>query len=379
MNRRTLRLIPLAVAGTLALAACGGNASGQESAAEQGRLQVVTSTTVYADLVSRIGGDLVEASPVINSVSQDPHSYEATSRDKLALSKAQLVVANGGGYDAFMDVLAKDLKLSESTVINAVDTSPIAAGEKAEDTGKHDEHADEAAAHDEHADEAAAHDEHADEAAAHDEHADEAAAHDEHADEAAAHDDHAAEEATADEHEGHGHASYNEHVWYDLESMRLLTDEIAKRLAVLKPEGAATFTANAASLTSDLKNLEAKVEKLHGSLDGKHFAMTEPVPFHLLEDLGMSDATPEGLSESIEGGGEVSPQAFNEMGKRFDAGDIDMLAYNTQTESPQTERIRKQADAAKVPVIDFTETLPPNTDYVSWMDSNIQAVEALAK
>ena len=129
MNRRTLRLVPLAVAGTIALAACGGNASGQEAAAGQERLQVVTSTTADADLVDRIGGDLVEASPVINSVSQDPHSYEATSRDKLALSKAQLVVANGGGYDSFMGILAKDLELSESTVINAVDTSPIAAGQ----------------------------------------------------------------------------------------------------------------------------------------------------------------------------------------------------------------------------------------------------------
>jgi zinc/manganese transport system substrate-binding protein len=335
MNRRTLRLVPLALAGTLALAACGGNASGQEPTAEQDRLQVVTSTTVYADLASRIGGNQVEAIPIIDSVSQDPHSYEATSRDKLALSKAQLVVANGGGYDAFMEVLTADLKLSGSTVINAVDTSPIAAGEvHAEETAEHDEHEGHG---------------------------------------------HAEETATADEHEGHGHAAYNEHVWYDLESMRLLADEIAKRLAELKPESAATFTANAAALTSDLKNLEAKVENLHGSLEGKHFAMTEPVPFHLLEDMGMTDATPEGLSESIEGGGEISPQAFNEMAKRFDSGDIDVLAYNTQTESPQTERIRKQAGEAKVAVVDFTETLPPNTDYVSWMESNVRAMEELAK
>ncbi|GAA3325997.1 metal ABC transporter substrate-binding protein [Paeniglutamicibacter sulfureus] len=198
MNRRTLRLVPLAPAGTLALAACGGNASGQDSAAEQDQVQVVTSTTVYADLVSRIGGDLVEANPVINSVSQDPHSYEATSRDKLALSKAQLVVANGGGYDTgdgncggydvFMDVLAKDLKPSESTVINAVDTSPVA---------------DDGAVVDE---------------------------------------DHAEDSAVKDEHAEHGDASCNEHVWYDVESMRLLTEEISQRLAELRPEAATTFT-----------------------------------------------------------------------------------------------------------------------------------------
>lgn len=333
MNRRIPALISLALAGPLVLASCGANASGQESTpAGEDRLQVVTSTTVYADLASRIGGDQVEATSIINSVSQDPHSYEATSRDKLAVSKAQLVVSNGGGYDAFMDILAKDLKLSDSTLINAVDTSPIAEGEA---------HPEEAAAHDEHGEE-----------------------------------NHAEEAPAADE---HGHGAFNEHIWYDLESMRLLTDEIATRLAALKPEAAATFTANAATLTTDLQNLETEITELRGSLEGRHYAMTEPVPFHLLEDLGMEDATPEGLSESIEGGGEVSPQAFNEVGKRFGAGDIDVLAYNTQTESPQTERIRQQAEDANVAVVDFTETLPPNTDYVSWMDSNIRAMEAVAR
>jgi zinc/manganese transport system substrate-binding protein len=336
MNRRTRTLLPLALAGTLALAACGGNAAGDEPAPGSEKLQVVTSTTVYANLVEKIGGDAVQATALIDSVSQDPHSYEATSRDKLAMSKAQLVVANGGGYDAFMDVLAKDLDLPPTTVISAVDTSPVAdEGESAEE---HKEHSGETA--------------------------------EEHA-------DHAGE--TAEEHAGHDHAAFNEHVWYDLESMRLLSDEIAARLSTLDPAKASTFTANAAELTTEIQGLEAKVATLRGSLEAKHFAMTEPVPFHLLEDLGMEDATPEGLSESIEGGSEVSPQAFNEMGTLFDNGSIDVLAYNTQTESPQTERIRALADAANVEVIDFTETLPPNTDYVSWMDANIRAMEALAK
>ncbi|GAA1868019.1 zinc ABC transporter substrate-binding protein [Paeniglutamicibacter psychrophenolicus] len=325
MNRRTRTLLPLALAGTLALAACGGNAAGDEPAPGSEKLQVVTSTTVYANLVEKIGGDAVQATALIDSLSQDPHSYEATSRDKLAMSKARLVIANGGGYDAFMDVLAKDLGLPAATVITAVDTSPVA---------EEDEAADE-------------------------------------------HDDHAGE--TTEDHAGHDHAAFNEHIWYDLESMRLLTAEIAARLATLEPAKASTFTANATELATELQGLETKVAILRGSLEAKHFAMTEPVPFHLLEDLGMEDATPEGLSESIEGGGEVSPQAFNEMGTLFDNGAIDVLAYNTQTESPQTERIRALADAANVEVIDFTETLPPNTDYVSWMDANIRALEALAK
>lgn len=339
MNRRTRTLLPLALAGSLALAACGGNATGQEPA-DSDKLRVVTSTTVYADLVQQIGGDTIEVSPVIDSPAQDPHSYEATSRDKLSLSKAQLVVANGGGYDAFMDVLAQDLELPDSAVINAVDTSPVAH----EDEGGHEGH----------------------------EHAEaEPEGHD--------HEDgHTGEAEGADAHAGHDHAVYNEHIWYDLESMHLLTDEIATRLGTLRPADAESYKKNAAALNDELRGLESRVAALRGPLESAAFAMTEPVPFHLLEDAGMTDATPEGLSESIEGGGEISPQALNEMEKLFSNDAIDVLAYNTQTESPQTERVRALAESAQVPVIDFTETLPANTTYVSWMDTNIRALEALA-
>ncbi len=319
MNRLPLRSVPLALAVILALSACAGGASGDQAGPTDDRIQVVTSTTVYADLVSRIGGDQVAVSPVIGSLSQDPHSYEATSRDKLALSKAGLVVANGGGYDAFMDVVATDLKLDEATVITAVDFSPVA----------HE-------------------------------------------------DDHPGNESH-DEHEGHDHASYNEHIWYDLESMRFLGDEITTRLSTLRPESAESFKGNAAALASDLQDLETRVAVLRGSLEAQHFSMTEPVSFHLLDAAGMVDATPKGLSESIEGGGEVSPQTYNEMDKLLSDGSIDLLAYNTQTESPQTKRIRDQAVAAQVEVIDFTETLPENSDYVSWMSGNIRSLELLAK
>lgn len=339
MNRRTRTLLPLALAGSLALAACGGNATGQEPA-DSDKLRVVTSTTVYADLVQQIGGDTIEVSPVIDSPAQDPHSYEATSRDKLSLSKAQLVVANGGGYDAFMDVLAQDLELPDSAVISAVDTSPVAH----EDEGEHEGHDHAEAEHEGHDHE----------------------------------DGHAGEAEGADAHAGHDHAAYNEHIWYDLESMHLLTDEIATRLGTLRPADAESYKKNAAALNDELRGLESRVAALQGPLESTAFAMTEPVPFHLLEDAGMTDATPEGLSESIEGGGEISPQALNEMEKLFSNDAIDVLAYNTQTESPQTERVRSLAEAAQVPVIDFTETLPANTTYVSWMDTNIRALETLA-
>ena len=65
-------------------------------------------------------------SSIINRTSQDPHSYEATTQDKLAVSKAELVVENGGGYDDFIHTLADDTGLDHGNVINAVDVSGLA-------------------------------------------------------------------------------------------------------------------------------------------------------------------------------------------------------------------------------------------------------------
>ena len=42
---------------------------------------------------------------IITDPSADPHSYEANAQNQLALSKADLVVENGGGYDDFVDTM----------------------------------------------------------------------------------------------------------------------------------------------------------------------------------------------------------------------------------------------------------------------------------
>lgn len=70
-------------------------------------VRIVASTNVWGDISSSIGGDLVEVVSIIDSFGQDPHSYEASARDQLAVSEADLVIANGGGYDSFVEVLAK--------------------------------------------------------------------------------------------------------------------------------------------------------------------------------------------------------------------------------------------------------------------------------
>ena len=119
------RLLVLpAAALALALSACSGSATPAASgpASTGGTIAVVASTNVYGDLVKRVGGDAVEVTSIIDDPAQDPHEYTANARTQLALSKAQVVVENGGGYD---DFVATMLSATTATprVVNVADVS----------------------------------------------------------------------------------------------------------------------------------------------------------------------------------------------------------------------------------------------------------------
>ncbi|HSS68852.1 MAG TPA: zinc ABC transporter substrate-binding protein [Nocardioidaceae bacterium] len=114
----------------LSLAACAavlvsGCSSAADDAGSDAAISVVASTSVYASIAAAVGGQYVDTTAFIASAGQDPHSYEASGRDILAVSKADLVIENGGGYDDFMTQLI-DSAGGDRRVIDVVDSSGIA-------------------------------------------------------------------------------------------------------------------------------------------------------------------------------------------------------------------------------------------------------------
>lgn len=126
----TLLTIPIVTA--LALTGCSAGASGDTS---DGKISVVASTNVYGDIASTIAGDAVDVTALMDNPAQDPHSFEASAQNQLAVSKADIIIENGGGYDDFMDTLRKSAG-DKATVLNVVDIS----GKKAETGADLNEH-----------------------------------------------------------------------------------------------------------------------------------------------------------------------------------------------------------------------------------------------
>lgn len=294
-------LAPLALAAVAALALAGCTA--ETPATDDATLSIVASTNVYGSIAEAVGGDLVTVASIISSSAQDPHSYEASAQDRLAISRADVVIENGGGYDPFVDQLLGD---STARVITVVETE--------------DEHTDE---------------------------------------------------------DDHGHIEgLNEHVWYDLHAMESFAGDLAAVLGELDVANAATYTANADAFAGQIDALAERAHEFESSLGGHGVAVTEPVPLYLLEEVGLVNLTPEAFTEAIEEGADVPPTVLQETLDVIDSGDVVLLAYNSQTASAETERVREAAEAAGIPVVDFTETLPDGEDYLSWMTANLDAIES---
>ena len=72
-----------------------------------GPIKIVASTNVWGDIAHQISGDLATVTALIDNVNQDPHSFEASARDQLAVQEADIVIMNGGGYDDFVEQMVE--------------------------------------------------------------------------------------------------------------------------------------------------------------------------------------------------------------------------------------------------------------------------------
>jgi len=321
--RRSVARVSLAASAGLAallLSSCSGSAGAGTPSSSTGAIEVVTSTNVYGDVVKAIGGDKVNVNAIITKTSQDPHSYEASAQDKLVISKAKVVVENGGGYDEFLHKIADETNVGHENMISAVEVSGLAPEEKSHSEG-----------------------------------------------------------ASSEEAHNHDHGEFNEHVWYSLDTMGKFADAVASKLGSLDPASASTFTTNANTFKAKLTELNGKLAALKEANDHAPVAITEPVPLYLLAAAGLENKTPEAYSAAIEEGIDVPASVLKETTDLVGSGGVRLLAYNEQTEGPQTESVKRAAGTAGVPVVNFTETLPEGKDYVQWMTDNVESISSALK
>ena len=172
---RTALAASAAVGLTMGLAACSDDsatADGNGGDAGSGdTVKIVTSTKVWADVAQAVVGDAegVEVEPIIASNDTDPHSYQPTAADMALVEQADVLLAGGGHYDAWLTEAASSD--SAAIILTAIDGDGF------------DGH------------------------------------------------DHGEEAPEEEGHEGHDHSTeVNEHIWYDTDAVKSVASTLASEI-----------------------------------------------------------------------------------------------------------------------------------------------------
>lgn len=304
------------------------SASTTATVVQSGKQVIYASTNVWGSVAKAVGGDKIDVIVAVDDPTQDPHDYQATAQDKLNISKSNVVLMNGGGYDDWTISLAKSVE-NKPTVINAVDLSGLKPAEKAGNAHQH-EHGD----HHNH--------------------------------------DHKHEHHHAHEHKHH-HGDFNEHVFFSLGTAKKVAEAVANQLSTNDPTNKAVYTQNASDFMQKIDGLKTKAQAIGKDKKLTAFA-TEAVTSYLLADLGITDVTPKGYVEQSETDAGVSVKVLNDSKKMLENKQVSVLIVNAQTEDATSKQLVEIAQKANIPVVQVYETFPQGVDnYISFIEKTVDS------
>lgn len=186
---------------TLALAAC--RSAPQTPAAKGAPLKVLAVESFLADVTQNVAGDRLQVQALIPE-GVDPHAFEPTPRDIARIAESQVLIANGGGLEEWLDEAIQNAG-GERLVIEAsagLTSRTAREGESVEG----DDHAEGAEA-------------------------------------------------------GHGRAEGDPHFWLDPVLVIRYVENIRNGLSQVDPEGAAIYAQNSAAYIHELEQLDAWIQQ----------------------------------------------------------------------------------------------------------------------
>lgn len=197
------RLTSIWILSMLVLASCSTSQAANGATQASGKLKVVATNSIVADVVRQVGGNAIDLSQLL-PLGSDPHSFEPSPQDVAKVADADVVFMNGVGLEEFMQPLlenaagkARLVSVSEKIPLLELDPSAVALE---------------------------------------------------------------AEEHPGEAHTGAEHQS-DPHVWMDPNNVIVWSQNIAATLSELDAANAETYQANAEKYQQELKDLDAWVQQ----------------------------------------------------------------------------------------------------------------------
>ena len=230
------------------LSGSGRAESGEEPGdGESGRkLKVAATLFPYYDFVRQVAGDQVELSLVIPA-GMDSHSFEPTPKDIRIMQEADVIIANGGAMEHWVDQVVDSFDREDQTVVIMMDHVDAVEEEIVEGM----EHSDEGHGH----------------VHVH--------VHEDGEEEAA---------EPPEEDESRYEIEYDEHIWTSPVNAMRMVDVIAETLTERDPAHGAMYQAGAAAYLEELERLDKEFREARDSAVHDMIVMGDKFPLRYFAD-----------------------------------------------------------------------------------------------
>ena len=128
----------LIICGLLSISGCGKAESFKKS---DGKISVVTTIFPYYDFVRQLAGDKADIRLLL-SPGSDPHSYEPTPSDIVAIENCDIFIYNGGESDEWVDGVLSSIENKNVKVMKMMEYVPLRYEQSMDHSHEHSGHED---------------------------------------------------------------------------------------------------------------------------------------------------------------------------------------------------------------------------------------------
>ncbi|MCZ2829209.1 metal ABC transporter substrate-binding protein [Modestobacter sp. VKM Ac-2986] len=309
-------LLALTCAGTVLLAGCSAADGAEPAAAGGDGLAVVTSFYPLEWLTGQVAGDLATVSS-LTPPGAEPHDHELTPADVAAVSEADLVV--------YLDALqpAVDAAVEQQGGDRVFDAADSADLDLVFAAGEDHEHAED-------------------------------------------------EEHVEDEHAEEG-AVTDPHFWHDPMRMAAVGDALAQRLGRADEAHAATYTANAAALRTQLEALDAEFRTGLASCASRDLVTSHSAFGYLAEAFDLHQVGISGLAPDEE----PAPSALTDATAFVREHDVSTIYFETLVSPAVAETVARETGARtrQLDPIEGLTDASAGADYLALMRANLASLQ----
>ncbi len=293
------KYISLAIAGLLTVGVFSVCETISSQAAENGKIQIVTTIFPEYDWVMNILGDNPAEADVTMLLDNgvDLHSFQPTVEDILKISTCDLFIYVGGESDEWVnDVLDKAMN-KDMIVINLLDVLGDFVKEEELVEGMQEHEHDHDHDEEEHDDEEQNEEDHNEEDHSEEDHNEEDHSGEDHNEEDHSEEDHSEEGSDEDHGEDHDHdhdheddeTEYDEHVWLSLKNAVALVANISEAIQKIDPDNAAAYKENTTAYMEKLSVLDEEYQAAVSDASVTTLLFGDRFPFrYMVDDYGLS-------------------------------------------------------------------------------------------